>query len=182
MKPLLLLLLPIFSSAQSGIFKYSTDGKIHYSAIIELDSSYSKSVIYSNVVAWFSDLTNRYNSEIQNKEMWGLRDNITINNRDSGEFRATGRVLAKQSLNTNVISFDVTVYVKQGKYRYDLTNLYFLGSSLANYLEGSSVPFSETLESMDKKPGKFLLSIDKAMKQVEADMYKQIKNKPLNDF
>lgn len=180
----LLLFFPVFAMAQkhkdsTGILPYS-DGKIHVTGIITLDSAYDKSTLYDNAVIWFGKSTNDYNNKLQHKDKYGLKDNIIINNRNEGEFVGILNILVSQAFNQILIGFDAYVYAKDGKYKYDFTNYKYL----RNLMIGSDVDMVDNLEGFDRKGNKNLMAmIYKNSLVLSESLKKQMETKkPTKDF
>jgi hypothetical protein len=160
MKNLLILLFILatnHSFAQSGVMPY-VHGKIHFTDLITVDSS-SKESLSKKAVIWFEKATNDYNNNISNKASFGLKDNIILKDIDNGEFVGTLNMLVPQAFNESLVSFDVYIYTKDGKYRYDFTDFKYLGNSLTNKIAGKNMNSVTTLESIDNKKYKRLMTL-----------------------
>ncbi len=150
-------ILVFYSHAQkkidsTGIFPYEA-GKIHITDIVK--DSLSKDELFNNAVVWFAQQTNSVNNQVRNKISFANKDNIIIKNEQTGEFVGTLKGIAHQSLSDILYSFDIYIFVKEGRYKYDLTNFKYLGNSLSNAIAGQNMPMDITLESIDKnRPAK----------------------------
>lgn len=181
---ILISFLTISSCAQkkSGLFPYQ-DGKIYFSEVVQLDSSFTMEILYDNSLLVLNNAAKKYNNQITNKQTWGLSDFIVLNKKDSGEVIGVSRVLAEQSLNSIILSFDVYIYSKEGKYKFVLTNFNILGSSLGNAIAGRNINVNNPLEPGDTKVNGFTKAVDKAIKNYITDLKAQMeKKKPSKDF
>ncbi|MDQ6756275.1 MAG: DUF4468 domain-containing protein [Bacteroidota bacterium] len=140
----------------TGILPYE-NSKIHFTSIVMLDSTYDQKTLYDNALIWFSKETNTYNNRLQHKDKFGLKDNIMINNRADGEFVGTLNTLTNQSFNQILIAFDVYVYTKNGKYKYDFTNFKYLTNAMMNAFSGNQVNVVTNFEAFDFKGNKNLV-------------------------
>lgn len=130
----------------TGILPYQ-DGKIHITSVVT--DSLSKGELFNNALVWFAKETNSLNNQIRHKVSFESKDNIIIKNEQTGEFVGTLKSIAHQSLSDILYSFDIYIYVKDGKYKYDLTNFKYLGNSLSNAVAGENMPMDMTIESID---------------------------------
>ena len=133
------LLVQALCYSQTGLLPYE-NGRVYYSEVVRLDSSYSKNNLFDNALILIADATNGYNNTLANRKTWELKDNTKISNRDSGELLATIRFYVGQKYNTWIVSCDMFMYVKDGRYKYVITNFYLLVSSLANSVAGGQFP------------------------------------------
>jgi len=179
-----ILIFPLIAFTQrTGYADYDGD-KITYSGVLILDSSYKREDLFDNALMWISDATRHYNNLIQNKIAYELKDNIVIQNRDSGEIVATLRMFNAQNANVSVISYDVLIYLKDGRYKYTFSNFLLIASSLANNLVNRNVSVSVPLEGSDTKSRtsfmkRFKLEIEGVLTRMKRNMsYK----KPSKDF
>lgn len=149
----------------TGIFPYQS-GKIHIVDVIK-DSLLSKDQLFNNAVIWFAKQTNSINNKIRNKVAFGIQNNIIIKNEQTGELVGTLKGIAHQSIGDILYSFDIYIYVKDGRYKYDLTNFKYLGNSLSNAVAGENMPMDINLESIDKnRPAKNRNAIKKINEDV----------------
>lgn len=167
----------------TGILPYA-NGKIHFTEVIGLDSTYDQKTLYDNALIWFSKATNDYNNKLQHKDKFGLKDNIMINNRPEGEFVGNLNMLVNQSFNQILITFDVYVYVKNGKYKFDFTNYKYLSNAMMNAFAGQQVNVGNGLEAFDFKGNKNMIKeVNNITLKLVQDLKEQMTlKKPNKDF
>ena len=146
------------SQKHSGVFPY-IDGKIHFTKVVTVDSSIGKETLIKNAIIWFEKTTTDYNNSINNKESYGLKDNTILKNINTGEFVGTLNMIVQQSLSQSLIGFDVYIYAKDGKYKYDFTDFKYLGNSLENKMAGRNMNSVTSMESADKSRFKKLMAL-----------------------
>ena len=103
----------------------STTNKITYSGVVVLDSSATKEELYSSTKIWFV------------KAFKSAKDVIQIDDLSDGKIIGKGSTLVnyKNVLGSpnegGYISFVITVFVKNGKYKYEITDFYHTGNVLS---------------------------------------------------
>jgi hypothetical protein len=118
-KSLILFLVFIFQcfliNAQS-ILPKNSDGVIEYSEVVYLDSSASKEAIFSAARSWFS-ATFKDGSEV-----------LQIQDKEAGELVGKGNFSIPSSrfgytaIGVGIVWFNVSIYSKNGRYKYSITN------------------------------------------------------------
>ena len=139
-KLIFLLLIPSASLAQkekSGILPYENE-KITFSRVVILDSNYSKHQLYSNALAWAKKISSEFNGSIT-REQFRLRDNIFMQDKDSGTVSFEHRFVFQQLMATSLYSYEIEVKVKDGLYQYTITDFKTLAIGVAGMVEPTSV-------------------------------------------
>lgn len=140
----------------TGVFNY-IDGKIHIASVVITDSSLDKKTLFNNALIWFAKATNDYNNKLQHKDKWGLKDNIAIKNDSECTLVGTLNMNVEKGLNEILIGFDVAIYCKDGKYKYDFTNYKYINNALMSSMAGTDINMSTDLETYDIKRNKKLM-------------------------
>lgn len=105
--------------------------KITYTEVVILDSSTSKLELYSRVREWFAKT---YNSAM---------NVIQMDDKENGKIigKALMKVYFKTIFNSNYsggnINYTISIYVKDGKYKYEITDFYHTGELAGN---GDRIP------------------------------------------
>jgi hypothetical protein len=106
---LLLLLLSTFNSYSQEELP-TKDGIITYSQVIKLDSTFTKDILYANAKRWFVATYKSANDVIQ------------LDDKESGEITGKGVFAIDYFTRKPFISHTVTILVKNGRYKYTITN------------------------------------------------------------
>lgn len=152
MKTLLFIFLicSLSTTAQEPIFP-EKDGKVSYSEIVSVDSSVTKNDLFIAARKWFA---NTYKS---------ANDVIQMQDKEAGEIIGKGivKTIYKIPLNPSVVVsvyHTVSITVKDGRYKYEITDLtgryYSPGSSIGtSYIPGSNNEFvyDNTIAKFNKK-------------------------------
>lgn len=166
----------------TGMFPYQ-NGKIHIIEVVQ--DSLTKDQLFDNASTWFAKETNDYNNIIIHKVDFGIKDNIIINDRSGGEFVGTLKSLARQNFNETLYSFDVYIYVKDGKYKYDFTNFKYLGNSLTNNMMGRNMTMDFPLEQIDRtntKNKNIIIHIKQDVDREISDLKQSMATRSSKDF
>lgn len=112
--------------------------KISYSEVVILDSITSKEILYSKAREWFAKSYNSSNNVIQmdSKESGKIIGKALFDVTFSGPF--------KKVFNGGVIHYTIAIYLRDGRYKYEITDFYHTGG-LAN---GHKTPDGGSCENL----------------------------------
>ena len=156
--------------------------QITYSEVIKVDSLESKMVLYSKAREWFA------------KTYKSSSDVIQMDDKESGKLvgKALMQVYHKalgSSFPSGYINYTISIYVKDGRYRYEITNFYHSGQYVSG---GNRIPDYGVCEKMinttDKTMGMsyqktynyYLYQMDNNIKGLIADLKKTMATKTTN--
>lgn len=115
---LLVLTFVVSTSAQSPVLPVNPEtGKITYTAIVKVDSLFTKEILFQRATKWFAQT---YKS---------AQDVIQLQDKETGMLVGKGVIpVYYQSMGVNqqdgYMNYTFTLQVKDGRYRYELTNIY----------------------------------------------------------
>ena len=196
----------------------SISKKTIYSKIIVLDSSYNSTIIYNTLKEWFStDISKFYRTSSEkgsaaNDGFWGTKKanmatvDLSFKNDqplkldDPANKKLIGRIVCKYfgssygCVRLIYLTFDIKVQVKDGKYKYEMTNFAYthynpyqankIGFNVMNDKGPckSTGPIEELLQCDNCKDGleKFYRYIDNEVKSLISDMQDYIKKNKAN--
>lgn len=117
-----LLVLPIASFGQKGTPELPIiDGKIVYTEVVNIDSTKTKNELYSKAREWFAKT---YNSSIKVIQMDDKEDCKIIG---KALFQVYHKAMKKDYPSGN-INYTISIFAKDGRYKYEITGLYHTGS------------------------------------------------------
>ena len=97
------------------------DGKIMYTGVVDVDSTKTKSELYSSVREWFAKT---YNSSTKVIQMDDKENGKIIG---KALFQVYHKAMKKDHP-SGYINYTISVFVKDGKYKYEVTNFYHTGN------------------------------------------------------
>lgn len=167
----------IKSSDTASLILREQNGTPYYSEVVLVDSSIKQSTLFLRAKKWFVDY---YKS---------AKDVIQLEDRESGEIIGKGVCALKIGFVGIDVYHTVRIYVKDGKYKYEITNL----SSKQHIpggvgLLGSTTARTEDLEisnhyvSRNKRDYQALLKLIHANILVTIESLKNYMTKTNNDF
>lgn len=122
----ILLIFPFLSYSQENKIELPVDastGKITYSEVIQLDKSLSKDELFGRAKTCFVNVFKDSKEVIQNED----KENGTITGK--GNFRVCAKALGSDVEGGN-INFTLIISVKDGKYKYIITDLNHEGNGV----------------------------------------------------
>lgn len=155
----LFMFIPLISFCQKQAYHVPIDtnnGKITYSKIIILSDSVKADELYARCRSWFA---NTYNSSKSVIEMEDKTSGIIIGR---ALFTATARALGSELFN-GYINYRISVFIKDNKYKYEITNFVHEGGYIGNGKAkdyGPCETFIECKGAFRKPCDHFLYQID----------------------
>lgn len=116
----------LFSSCSQEIYVEKRTNPYKFTEIINVDSNISKDILYTNARLWFM------NTFKDSKSVLEVDDRVNYTIAGKGNFNYEPRVFSGSEGTRGYISFSVYIFIKNGKYKYEITNFYHNSSSLRN--------------------------------------------------
>ena len=161
----LLLLFTISTYGQIDTAFYK-DGKVTYWAVNTVDASLKATDLLKNFNAWWADYRSKFNSRIT-RTQWKITDETV--EKDENGIVVKGKMFIQQMLNSSVWSFDLIIQVKDGRYKYTMTNFGSLADENKMALGGVTQPYL-SIEDADKK-GNIRSLIEKVQAKITDIIY-----------
>lgn len=119
-------------------------GKITFTEVVELDEKLTQDEVYSKAREWFAKAYNSSNNAIQ------------MDDRENGKI--VGKALMEvyhKSLGTmhpsGQISYTISIYMKDGRYKYEITDLYHTSNGSSSGISGG--PCEGMINTKEKTMG-----------------------------
>lgn len=144
-------------------------GNVIYSEVVTLDNSESSANLYIKALTWFNNYYQSGKSVIQ---MQDKEAGIIIG---KGSFRCN---LYTMVPNKGLLSYTITVSCKEGKYKYDITNLIWQSSTNSlSYNAEEFLPDSKLARNNKKMARKTIEEINENMKILTTNLKSSLAKK-----
>ena len=101
--------------------------KLSYNGKVQVDSNLKKNDLFNNARTWFNNSFNNSKNVIQ------IIDKETGEISAKGSIKYTSNVVLSSAVTSGYINFSVSIFVKDGKYKYEFTNFTHEGTPGVKY-------------------------------------------------
>jgi hypothetical protein len=173
---LVMLLLPIIGHAQRSFYFPWIDTTIIYTEIVNADSL-TVSQLHSNAVSFVNKSAILFNNSIQLVQ--NKLSNYILQN-DTDKIIAIIKMPIEQTFGRSDFAAIVTIDIKPGRYRYNITDIRMTYSSAGVLVRGANGQVNTPLEMMDTDKSRFLKKVSMALEGEVSLLKKTMVSKPDN--
>ena len=144
----------------------TTTGKITYTEVVRVDSSLTKSELYSRASGWLAEISRSTKGKLR----WADRNNGKI------ICNALMQAYCKNGWGANEecgnIRYTISIFLKDGRYKYEITDFYHTGQTAGATTIPDYGPCEKMINTADKAGG---ISMQKTYNQILNDMDNNIR-------
>ena len=108
----------VFSSCSQQVYVEKRNNPYKFTGIVNVNNNVSKDILYYNARLWFM------NTFKDSKAVLEIDDKVNYVIAGKGVLRYEPRVFSGSDGIRGFINFSVFIYIKDGKYKYEITNFY----------------------------------------------------------